>query len=99
MTQIIIRPYITEKTMQLAQTGWFSFVVFIGANKAQIAQEIQKIYNVHVVGVSTCIMHGKMKRAGRRQQMKELSSWKKATVQLKSGEKIEAFQIGEKEAK
>lgn len=99
MKQIVIRPYITEKTMQLAQTGWFSFVVAISANKAQITKEIEGIYKVHVIAVRTGIMHGKIKRAGRRQQMIEQSAWKKAMVQLKSGESIDAFQLGEKEAK
>ncbi len=98
-TQILIRPYITEKTMQLAQTGWFSFVVALGANKAQIAKEVTAMYKVTVTGVRTIIVTGKMKRTGKRQQPAAMPTWKKAMVQLKAGQTIDAFQIGEQEKK
>jgi large subunit ribosomal protein L23 len=98
-TQILIRPYITEKTMQLAQTGWFSFVVALSANKAQIAQEVANMYKVTVTNVRTSVVTGKMKRTGKRQQPTAQPSWKKAMVQLKTGQTIDAFQIGEHEKK
>ena len=91
ITQILIRPYITEKTMQLAQTGWFSFVVALYANKAEIAKE--------VANVRTSVVTGKMKRTGKRQQPTQKPTWKKAMVQLKAGQTIDAFQIGEQEKK
>lgn len=99
MTQILIRPYITEKTMTLAQTGWFSFVVDLYANKAQIAKEVAKMYKVTVTDVRTSVVTGKMKRTGKKQQPTQKPTWKKAMVELKSGQSIEAFQIGEQEKK
>lgn len=98
-TQILIRPYITEKTMQLAQTGWFSFVVALYANKAQIALEVAEMYKVTVTNVRTSVVTGKMKRTGKRQQPTQKPTWKKAMVQLKAGQTIDAFQIGEQEKK
>jgi large subunit ribosomal protein L23 len=99
ITQILIRPYITEKTMQLAQTGWFSFVVALYANKAEIAKEVANMYTVTVIGVRTSVVTGKMKRTGKRQQPTQKPTWKKAMVQLKAGQTIDAFQIGEQEKK
>jgi len=97
--QVLIRPYITEKTMQLAQTGWFSFVVAKSANKAQIAGEVAKMYKVTVTGVRTSVVTGKMKRTGKRQQPVAKPTWKKAMVHLKAGQTIDAFQIGGHEPK
>ncbi|EKD67563.1 MAG: 50S ribosomal protein L23 [uncultured bacterium] len=96
---ILIRPYITEKTMQLAQTNWFSFVVALYANKAQIAGEVAKMYKVNVVNVRTSVVTGKMKRTGKRQRPIQKPTWKKAMVQLKAGQTIDAFQIQEQEKK
>ena len=98
-TQILVRPYITEKTMTLAQTNWFSFVVALRANKAQIAKEVAKMYKVTVTDVRTSVVTGKMKRTGKRQQPTQKPSWKKAMVELKAGQTIDAFQIGEQEKK
>ncbi len=96
---ILIRPYITEKTMQLAQSNWFSFVVALYANKAQIAGEVAKMYKVNVIHVRTSLVTGKMKRTGKKQKLAQTSAWKKAMVQLKTGQTIDAFQIQEQEKK
>ncbi len=90
----VIRPYLTEKTMTIAQRGWFTFVVRTDANKAEIAKEIEKLYKVNVIDVRTVNVHGKMKRAGKRQQAVLRPTWKKAMVELKSGQTIDAFQFG-----
>ncbi len=92
---VLIRPYITEKTMTNAARGWFTFVVRIDANKAEIAKEIHEKYKVTVTDVKTIIVHGKTKRVGRRQQTIQKSNWKKAMVQLAPGQTIDAFQLGE----
>lgn len=94
---IIIRPYITEKTMSLAVRGWYSFVVDMSANKVQIAKEIKSIYKVTPVVVRTAVMMGKSKRSGKRGQTKIGMNWKKATVKLVSGQTIDAFQLGEQQ--
>jgi large subunit ribosomal protein L23 len=94
---IIIRPYITEKTMNLAVGGWFSFVVATDANKAQIAKTVKELYKVTPVDVRTIVVHGKTKRVGKKGKTVAQSFWKKATVKLAAGQTIDAFQMGEQE--
>lgn len=96
---ILVRPYITEKTMNLASRGWYSFVVAMNATKAEIEQAVHVQYKVTVISVRTSHMHGKVKRVGKRQKPVARHAWKKAMVELKEGETIEAFQIGEQEKK
>jgi len=96
-SSIIIRPYITEKTMNLAMRGWYTFVVAVSANKAVIAGSIKSMYNVTPIDVRTSIMSGKTKKAGRRGLTKTAANWKKAIVKLKAGQTIDAFQIGEQQ--
>lgn len=98
-TTIIIKPYITEKSMTNAIGGWYTFVVKEEANKAEIAHAVSAVYGVTVTDVRTVRVQGKMKRAGRRQQMTMRPSWKKAMVRLLKGQTIEAFQLTENAAK
>jgi large subunit ribosomal protein L23 len=93
MNRIISKPLITEKTMQLAQKGIFTFVVAKHASKGQIGAAVSGIYKVDAIGVNTVSMHGKVRKAGRRQVKKSQPDWKKAMIRLKSGQKIEAFQV------
>ncbi len=93
MKQIIIKPVITEKSLALAAKGWYSFAIAVASNKAQIAHAIEDMYKVDVVDVRSMIMHGKERRTGRRMKRVAKSDWKKALVQLKEGQKINAFEI------
>lgn len=93
-TTSIIKPYLTEKTMTLAVRGWYTFVVQSFSGKAEIAHAIEQLYKVKVTGIRTINVHGKMKRAGKKQQTKLQPTWKKAMVQLSKGQTIDAFQIG-----
>ena len=60
------------------------------ANKFQVRQAIQQIYNVRVIDVRTATVHGKPRRAGRGMTMTR--HWKKAVVTLKPGHKIELIE-------
>ena len=66
------------------------FEVAYGANKFQIAETIEAMYKVKVVGVRTTVRMGKMRRAGRRQQPKQMPDTKIAYVKLSEG-KIDLF--------
>lgn len=94
-TTSIIKPYLTEKTMTIATRGWYTFVVELHANKAEIAHAIHELYKVTVTNVRTVTVHGKMKRVGKKQQTKLQQTWKKAMVQLAPGQTIDAFQVGQ----
>ncbi len=89
------RPLITEKSMALAQTGWYTFAVTAFARKEQIAKEISRLYNVTVREIRTIRRVGKMHRTGKKMIMKRHTDWKKAMVRLVKGQKIAVFDIGE----
>lgn len=89
---IIIRPIITEKSMQLAEDKKYTFVVVKTANKIQIRKAIEEIFGVEVEKVHTMNYRGKMKRMGR--NVGRTASFKKAIVKLKDSSKtIEFFGV------
>lgn len=93
MKQIVTRPVITEKSLQYAGRGWYTFAVALASNKAVIAEAIGNLYKVNVTDVRTIIMHGKEQKHGKRSQKVRQSDWKKALVRLKTGQKIDAFEV------
>ncbi len=93
MTNALIRPLITEKTLTHAARGWYTFIVDEASDKNAIADAISKFYKVTVTDVRTAIMHGKMRRSGRRQTYRKLADWKKAAVRLSKGQTIDAFEV------
>lgn len=93
MKQAIIRPLITEKSLTLANKGWYTFAVEEAVSKAQVAAEVSAAYKVEVINVRTVHMHGKVRRFGRRMSTRRQPDWKKAMVQLKEGQKIDAFEV------
>ena len=95
MQDILIKPLVTERSMQEAALGRFTFQVDLDANKKQIADQVAKLFNVHPVKVQTSIVKGKTKRAPRTRTYIKESPYKKAVVQLKPGEKVELFDIQE----
>ncbi|MBI2617384.1 50S ribosomal protein L23 [Candidatus Gottesmanbacteria bacterium] len=92
---VVKKPMITEKTLSDARRGVFTFEVAKDASKKQIAESIERIYNVHVMGVKTLIKKGKVKVAGKKRMKVKLPDIKKAYMRLKQGEKIDAFEVGE----
>ena len=94
MIEILKRPIVTEKMTTLQEKGQYAFEVVSSANKISIARAVEQKFNVTVVGVRTVRHKGKpksqMTRRGR--FTGRTSSWKKAIVKLKEGDKIEFFQ-------
>lgn len=88
-------PVISEKSIMDAQKGKFTFKVIKSLNKTAIAQMVHDQFSVDVIGVATTIVKGRTKRSGKRRLEKTITAWKKATVKLKSGQKISLFDIGE----
>ena len=85
---IIKAPIITEKSSDLAQNkNTITFSVDIKANKTQIKQAIEKIFNVKVESVNTINVKPRKKRVGRYIGM--TNRVKKAIVKLKDGSSIE----------
>jgi large subunit ribosomal protein L23 len=88
---VIIKPLVTEKgTHQATAVNAYSFEVATWANKAQIKQAIEHIYDVKVVSVRTSFRHGKPRRT-RINSMSATKHWKKAVVVLHGEYHIDLF--------
>ena len=85
---IIKAPIVTEKSARLAQEGnTITFSVDVKANKTEIKQAVEKLFNVKVESVNTVNVRPKKKRVGR--YVGKTNKVKKAIVKLKEGSSIE----------
>lgn len=84
---VIREPLITEKSTSKAEQSKYTFKVHPSSGKNQIKRAVEMNYNVTVKKVNIMNVRGKMKRV--RYQPGYTSSWKKAIVTLKSGDKID----------
>ena len=85
---IIKAPIVTEKSARLAQEGnTITFSVDTKANKTEIKQAVEKLFNVKVESVNTVTVRPKKKRVGR--YVGKTNKVKKAIVKLSEGSSIE----------
>ena len=88
---IILKPVITEKSMDDLQTGKYTFKVAKDANKSEIKKAVEQLFGVEVAKVNTMNCLGRTKRVGR--YVGKTSDWKKAIITLTEGSKaIEFFE-------
>jgi large subunit ribosomal protein L23 len=87
---IIIRPVVSEKSYSGLERGAYTFLVAPSANKTEIKEAIQKIWNVRVTSVNTINRKGKVKRA--RVGTGKRPDQKRAVVTLAAGDSIEIFE-------
>ena len=78
--EIIIRPVVTEKSNDELQQGKYTFEVNKKATKVQIANAVEKLFEVKVLKVNTMTVKGKTKRVG--YHVGKTSDWKKAIVTI-----------------
>ena len=78
--EIIVAPVITEQSNDLMQEGKYTFKVNKNATKVEIANAVEKLFEVKVLNVNTISVKGKKKRVGYHQGM--TSDWKKAIVTI-----------------
>ena len=89
---IVIRPIITEQSMEDLDIKKYAFEVAKDANKIEIKNAIEEIFGVTVIKVTTTTVKGKKKRTGAYPQG-FTKTWKKAVVKLSSDSKnIEIFE-------
>lgn len=89
-TEIIKAPLISEKSAFLANgRNAYTFEVAKDADKTQIKNAIEKLYNVKVLEVRTANVAGKPRRT--RTGYKTTPEWKKAIVKLHADNKIDLF--------
>ena len=92
-SEVIIRPLLTEKSYGGIQNKIYSFVVNKNANKVEIAQAVETMFNVEVAKVNTLIMKGHKKSQNTKQgrTVGRTSDYKKAIVTLTEKSKPIAF--------
>lgn len=87
---VIVAPVVSEKSYSLIDNNAYTFLVHPDANKTEIRQAVEAIWDVRVTSVNTLNRKGKNKRfrmiAGRRRDTK------RAVVKLAEGHKIELFE-------
>ena len=89
---IILRPIITENSMDGIADRKYTFEVAKDANKIEIKKAIEEIFDVTVIKVTTMNVNGKATRTGA-YPMGKTASWKKAVVKLSADSKnIELFE-------
>ena len=87
---IIIKPIITEHSMDCLAQGKYTFKVAKSANKIEIAKAVEQLFKgVKVAKVNTVSVRGRKKRMGRNEGY--TYEWKKAIVTLKEGSKTIEF--------
>lgn len=93
---IIKKPIITEKSLQDANRGIFTFEVDKEAHKVQIKKTIENLFKVHVIKITSATIKGKKRLVGKKRLPVKGADRKKVWVKLKAGEKIDLFELGEK---
>jgi large subunit ribosomal protein L23 len=87
---VILAPVVSEKSYSLLDGNAYTFLVHPAANKTEIRQAVESIWDVKVLAVNTLNRKGKTKRfrtnAGKR------ADTKRAIVKLAEGDKIEIFE-------
>ena len=87
---IILKPIITEDSMERLANNVYTFKVAKDANKIEIAKAVEEIFNVKVSKVNTMNVKGKQKRMGRYEGFRP--DWKKAVVTVEGDKTIEFFE-------
>ena len=91
--QILRAPHISEKSATLGDSANQAvFKVAVDANKAEIKQAVEQMFNVKVANVRTAKMKGKSKRLGLHRGRR--GDWKKAYVSLEQGHEIDLASLG-----
>lgn len=88
--EVLIRPIVTEKSMDQREENQYTFEVARAANKRQIQEAVESIFDVTVVNVRTITLKGKRRRWGRHSY--QTADRKKAVVTLAEGDSITFFE-------
>jgi len=88
--QILLTPVVSEKSYSGIAENRYTFKVHPDAHKTQIRQAIEELFSVHVERVNIVKVQAKPKRRGLHKGTRP--GWKKAIVQVRTGETIEIFE-------
>lgn len=88
---VILRPVVSEKSYAQYDERVYTFVVAPDANKIEVKQAVEAIFNVKVTNVNTLNRSGKRKRNRRTGTWGTRTGQKRAIVSLAPGDEIEVF--------
>ncbi|WP_225847898.1 50S ribosomal protein L23 [Streptomyces sp. HPF1205] len=86
---ILFKPVVSEKSYALLDENKYTFIVDPRANKTQIKQAVEAVFQVKVIGVNTINRPGKRKRT--RTGFGKRADTKRAIVTLAEGDRIDIF--------
>ena len=89
---VILEPVVSEKSYNLLDEGAYTFKVHPDANKIQIRQAVESIFDVRVLKVTTANRQGKRKRNRRALTFGRRPDTKRAIVTLVEGDTIDLFE-------
>nr|YP_009511709.1 ribosomal protein L23 [Melanthalia intermedia]AXI97586.1 ribosomal protein L23 [Melanthalia intermedia] len=89
LIDIIKYPILTDKTTRLIEENRYCFAVEVKANKPQIKEAIEKLFDVHIKKIGTLYVKKKSKRVGK--YIGKKSEYKKAIIKLRDNERIKLF--------
>lgn len=90
--QVLLKPIITEKSLQDASKGVYTFMVAKFADKRLIKHLLEDQFSIHIQTITTMNVKGKKRQIGKKRTKVSKPDWKKAKVQVKAGEKIGLFE-------
>jgi large subunit ribosomal protein L23 len=101
MSNIVIKPRMSEKTYAISASGVYVFDVPVSANKNDVANAVSSAYNVKVSSVRIVVNKGKAKRFYRAGKFENgvRNDLKKAYVSLADGAKLPIFEAVEEQMK
>ena len=90
ISEVLVRPTITEKSTLLHEEGQYTFQIAPKANKTLVKQAVEQNFGVKVIAVNITVNRGKRKRYGPR--FKKQPDVKKAVVTLRPGDRIDLIE-------
>lgn len=96
-TTVLIRPLLTEKSVELQRLRKYTFEVDMEATKVDIRRAVETLGQCEVKSVNTIVVKGKVRRT--RRGTGRTADWKKAIVTLREGSTFggvlgEAYEVG-----
>lgn len=92
-SRIIKKPVLTEKSLNDASRGDYTFSVDITSTKKDIKLAVEDLFKVNVLNVKTRVTKGRSKRVFRKRTKTTLGPIKKATVKVGKDQKIDIFEV------
>jgi large subunit ribosomal protein L23 len=93
---ILIKPIITEKSLEEANRGKYTFEVSKEASKGEVKEAVEKMFDVKVMSVKTVSLKGGKRRVGKKRLEVKEKDRKKALVEVQKDQKIGLFEVGAK---